>query len=154
VFAYAGREGRSFNNPTPATPAVIGRGALDAVNIYCRGGRLLRVRECVGCYTRHMLQEAALRRHAGGSTYALGVGSTACSTLYSTGPISHQWRRRACATMAPSPFTVNVAMAWRYDSRPHACRPWQHLFAAEIEGRRVPGTGHANRVLIHAGRSH
>jgi hypothetical protein len=52
VFAYAGREGRSFNatRGQALLPAVIGghaRAALDAVNIYCRPGRLLRARAYV-----------------------------------------------------------------------------------------------------------
>ena len=41
------------------------------------------------------------------------------------------WRLRAGATLMPWPSAMNVAMAWRYSSRPHACQPWQSV---------VPGT--------------
>jgi hypothetical protein len=117
------------------------------VNIYycrCRAGRLLRVRERVYCYTRHMLQE---RLRYGAMQEEVHTWSTQHGIQHRA-YLNHQWRRRACATMLPSPSTVNVAMAWRYDSRPHACQPWQHLFAAEIEGQWVPGTAHTNRVLM------
>lgn len=56
------------------------KGALDAaVNISCRGGRLLRV-----CYTRHML-------HAGGV-----LEQAARYTRH-----GRRWRCRACATVMP-----------------------------------------------------
>jgi hypothetical protein len=128
VFAYAGREGRSFNatRGQALLPAVIGghaRAALDAVNIYCRPGRLLRARAYVRS-TAH----AAHRRPRYGRRYTCRrstSGQHIEAPLRYTGRTVNQWRLRACATVLPSPSAVNVAMAWRCNSRPHACPPWQ-----------------------------
>jgi hypothetical protein len=148
VFAYAGREGRSFNatRGTACGDWRPRRAALDARSEHLLPCRATAARACVSgraaihgtCYRR--LRYGAMQEEVRTWSRQHGIQHRAY--------LNHQWRRRACATMLPSPSTVNVAMAWRYDSRPHACQPWQHLFAAEIEGQWVPGTAHTNRVLM------
>ena len=94
------------------------------------------VRACVLLSTAH----ATDRRRRYGMRHANNNAIHAGGAHQGSAPLYRRWRPRACATAMPCPSTANVATAWRYSSRPHACQPWQQRHKV------VHCTGH--RVLM------